>query len=111
MAEQMRLQEGEDYCRVHGQASGPISEGAPCPLPHASARCPVCSLGWIGSGPGDSVVLCILTRHIVEAHPSTAHATTLRFNAGQLGGSADPEDWCRHDPEQHRRVMVLEPTS
>ena len=107
----MRLQEGEDYCRVHGGASGPMSDEVPCPLPHASARCPVCSLGWIGPGPGDSVVLCILTRHIVEAHPSTAHATTLRFNAGQLGGSADPQDWCRHDPEQHRRVMVLEPTS
>jgi hypothetical protein len=66
---------------------------------------------WIGPGPNDSVVLCILTRHIVETHPNTAHATTLRFNAVQLGGSANPDDWCRHDPEQHRRVMVLEPTS
>jgi hypothetical protein len=63
----MDVQE-HDSCRVHGEASGPISEDAPCPLPHASARCPVCSLGWIGPGPGDSVVLCILTRHIVGAH-------------------------------------------
>jgi hypothetical protein len=75
-----------------------------------SGRCPVCSLGWVGPGPGDSVVLCILTRHIVETHPNTAHATTLRFNAEQLGGSASPDDWCQHDPEQHRRIMVLEPT-
>jgi hypothetical protein len=111
MAEQRDLQDDEDYCRVHGEASGPISDDVPCPLPHATARCPVCSVGWIGPGHGDSVVLCTLTRHIVEAHPNTAHATTLRFNAGQLGGSADPDDWCLHDPEQHRRVMVLEPMS
>jgi hypothetical protein len=111
MAEQKDHQVDGDYCRVHGDASGPISDDVPCPLPHAAARCPVCSLGWIGPGPGDSVVLCTLTRHIVEAHPNTAHATTLRFNAGQLGGSADPDDWCHHDPEQHRHVMVLEPLS
>jgi hypothetical protein len=111
MAEQRDFQDDEDFCRVHGEASGPISDDVPCPLPHAAARCPVCSVGWIGPGPGDSVVLCVLTRHIVETHPNTAHATTLRFNAGQLGGSADPEDWCQHDPEQHRRVMVLEPMS
>ena len=85
----MDVQE-HDSCRVHGEASGPISEDAPCPLPHASARCPVCSLGWIGPGPGDSVVLCILTRHIVGAHPNTAHAPTLRFNAGQWVGPRIP---------------------
>jgi len=105
------LMEPEKYCYVHGEASGGISDEIPCPLPHASARCPVCSLGWIGPGPNDSVVLCILTRHIVETHPNTAHATTLRFSAVQLGGSANPDDWCHHDPEQHRRVMVLEPRS
>jgi hypothetical protein len=109
MAEQRDLQVDEDYCRVHGEASGIIGDDVPCPLPHAAARCPVCSVGWIAPGPGDSVVLCVLTRHIVETHPNTAHATTLRFNAGQLGGSADPDDWCQHDPEHHRRVIVLEP--
>jgi hypothetical protein len=103
--------EPEKYCSVHGEASGVITDETPCPLPHATGRCPVCSLGWIGPGPDDGVVLCILTRHIVEAHPSTAHATTLRFNAVQLGGSANPDDWCRHDPEQHGRVMILAPTS
>jgi hypothetical protein len=111
MGEQKHLQDGESYCRVHGQASGPTSDNAPCSLPHATARCPVCSWGWIGPGPDDSVVLCILTRHIVEFHPNTAHATTLRFNAVQVGGSANPDEWCHHDPEQHSRVMVLEPTS
>jgi hypothetical protein len=111
MAEHRNVRNDEEYCRVHGEASGPISDDAPCPLPHAAARCPVCSLGWIGPGPGDSVVLCILTRHIVDTHPNTAHATTLRFNAGQLGGSPDPDDWCHHDTEQHRRVLVLEPMS
>jgi hypothetical protein len=111
MGERKDLQDDEDYCRVHGEASGPISDDVPCSLPHATARCPVCSLGWIGPGPSDSVVLCILTRHIVETHPNTAHATTLRFNVQQLGGSTNPDDWCHHDPEQHRRVMALEPTS
>jgi hypothetical protein len=111
MGEQKDLQDDEGYCHVHGVASGPISDDVPCPLPHPVARCPVCSLGWIGPGPNDSVVLCILTRHIVETHPNTAHATTLRFNVQQLGGSANPDDWCHHDPEQHRRVMVLEPSS
>src|SRR4249919_1484343 len=104
------LQDDVEYCQVHGEASGPIGDEAPCPLPHARARCPVCSLGWIGPGPNDSVVLCILTRHIVETHPHTAHATTLRFNAVQVGGSANPDEWCHHEPEQHRRVNVLKPT-
>ena len=90
MAEQRNVRDDEAYCRVHGEASGPTSDDVPCPLPHAAARCPVCSQGWIGPGPSDSVVLCILTRHIVETHPNTAHATTLRFNAGQLGGSRIP---------------------
>jgi hypothetical protein len=111
MAEQKDLRGDEAFCRVHGEASGPIDDDVPCRLPHATARCPVCFLGWTGPGPGDSVVLCILTRHIVETHPNTAHATTLRFNAAQFGGSADPDDWCHHDPEQHRRVVVLEPLS
>jgi hypothetical protein len=111
MGEQKDFQGGEAYCRVHGEASGPTSDDVPCPLPHATARCPVCWVGWIGPGPDDGVVLCILTRHIVETHPNTAHATTLRFNAVQLGGSADPDDWCHHDPEQHGRVMLLEPIS
>jgi hypothetical protein len=111
MGEEKDLEVGENYCRVHGEASGPTSDDAPCPLPHVTVRCPVCSSGWIGPGPDDSVVLCILTRHIVEAHPNTAHATTLRFNAVQVGGSANPDEWCHHGPEQHRRVMVLEPTS
>ena len=106
----MDVQE-HDSCRVHRGSLGAHQRGCAVPLPHASARCPVCSLGWIGPGPGDSVVLCILTRHIVGAHPNTAHAPTLRFNAGQWGGSADPADWCRHDREQHRRVMVLEPSA
>jgi hypothetical protein len=110
MGKQWSLQDDEGYCRVHGEASGRVSDDVPCPLPHAAERCPVCSLGWVGPGPGDSVVLCILTRHIVETHPDTAHATTLRFNAEQLGGSASPDDWCHHDPEQHRRIMVLKPT-
>jgi hypothetical protein len=109
MAEQRDLRGDEANCPVHGEASGPTSDDVACPLPHDAARCPVCSAGWIGPGPGDSVVLCILTRHIVETHPNTAHATTLRFSAQQLGGSADPDDWCHHDPEQHRRIMVLEP--
>ncbi len=100
----------ETYCQVHGEASGPISDEIPCPLPHATARCPVCSIRWIGPGPSDTFVLCVLTRHIVVTHPDTAHATTLRFNAVKLSGSANPNDWCHHDPEQHRRVMVLVPT-
>ena len=111
MGKQKDLQGGEAYCRVHGEASGPTSDDVPCPLPHATARCPVCWVGWIGPGPDDGVVLCILTRHIVETHPNTAHATTLRFNAVQVGGSANPDDWCHHDPEQHGRVMLLEPIS
>lgn len=105
---QMDLRDDEAYCEVHGEASGPLRDDIPCPLPHARARCPVCSSSWIGPGPSDSVVLCILTRHIVENHPHTAHATTLRFNAVQVGGSANPDDWCHHDPEQHRHVKVLE---
>ncbi len=51
MGEQRDLQDGEDYWRVHGEASGPTSDNVPCPLPHATARCPVCSVGWIGPGP------------------------------------------------------------
>jgi hypothetical protein len=46
----------------------------------------------------------------VETHPDAAHATTLRFSAEQLGGSTNPDDWCHHDPEQHRGVTVLEAT-
>ena len=111
MGERNYPQDDDGNCRVHGEASGPMRDGVPCPLPHAVARCPVCTLGWIGPGPSDSVILCILTRHIVETHPNTAHATTLRFNAEQLGGSQNPKEWCRHDAEQHRRVMLLEPTS
>lgn len=111
MGERRDLQDDEHYCLVHGEASGPVRDDDLCPLPHAVAKCPVCSLGWIGPGPNDSVVLCILTRHIVETHPHTAHATTLRFSAVQLGGSSNPDDWCHHDPAQHRRVRVLEPPS
>lgn len=110
MGEKKDLQDDEVYCLVHGEASGLISDDVLCPLPHVTARCPVCSLGWIGPGLNDGVVLCILTRHIVETHPHAAHATTLRFNAQQLGGSANPDDWCHHEPEQHRRVIALEPT-
>ena len=105
MGEEKDVRDGEAYCRVPREASGPTSDDVPCPLPHATARCPVCWVGWIGPGPDDGVVLCILTRHIVETHPNTAHATTLRFNAVQLGGSADPDAWCHHDPEQHRRAQ------
>lgn len=105
------LRDEDTYCQVHGEASGPISEGTPCRLPHAAARCPVCSMGWIGPGPSDSVVLCVLTRHIVEVHPHTAHATTLRFNALQLTGSGNVDDRCPHDEEEHRRVRALETTS
>ena len=61
---------------------------------------------WIGPGPRDNVVLCILTRHIVETHPDAAHATTLRFTAEHMGGSANPDDWCQHDPEQHRSALA-----
>ena len=111
MGERNYPRDDEGNCRVHGEASGPIRDDVSCPLPHAVARCPVCTLGWIGPGPSDGVILCILTRHIVETHPNTAHATTLRFNAEQLGGSDNPDEWCHHDPEQHRGVMVLEPTS
>jgi hypothetical protein len=103
------LRHGRMYCQVHGEASGPLSDETSCPLPHASARCPVCSLGWIGPGPSDSVVLCTLTRHIVETHPHTAHATTLRFSAVRLGGSPNPDDWCRHDPDEHHRVRARNP--
>ena len=46
------------------------------------AKSPVCPLTWIGPGPDDGVVLCILTRHIVEIHhPDTDHVATFRFNA------------------------------
>ena len=109
--EETDLRDDEGYCRVHGEASGPINDEIPCPLPHVTARCPVCSLGWTGPGPSDGVVLCILTRHIVETHPHTAHATTLRFNVLRFGGPAKPNEWCHHDPEQHLRVIALEPTS
>jgi hypothetical protein len=109
MEEPRDVREDQRYCRVHGEAWGPVTDEAPCRLPHAVAKCPVCSLGWIGPGPSDSIVLCILTRHIVETHPHTAHATTLRFNAVQVGGSANPDDWCHHEREQHDRVMVLAP--
>jgi hypothetical protein len=103
---QTNLHATEVYCQVHGDASGPPSAEIQCPLPHAIAKCPVCSLSWIGPGPDDSVVLCILTRHIVEIHPHTPHVTTLRSNAAQFGASSEPDDWCQHDPEQHRAVMV-----
>jgi hypothetical protein len=103
---QTNLHATEVYCQVHGDASGPPSDEIQCPLPHAIAKCPVCSLSWIGPGPDDSVVLCILTRHIVEIHPHTPHVTTLRSNAAQFGASSEPDDWCQHDPEQHRAVMV-----
>ena len=100
------LQATEVYCQVHGGSSGSFSDEISCPLPHAIAKCPVCSLSWIGRGPDDSVVLCTLTRHIVEIHPNTPHVPTLRSNAVQLGESNEPDDWCQHDPEQHRAVMV-----
>jgi hypothetical protein len=109
MRERNDLEGAQRYCSVHGEASGPVSDDAACRLPHAVARCPVCSLGWIGPGPGDGIVLCILTRHIVEAHPHTAHAATLRFNAVQAGGSANPDDWCHHDRAEHDRLMLLGP--
>jgi hypothetical protein len=38
----------------------------------------------MGPGPDDGVVLCVLTRHIVEIHPETAHVPTLRVNAVKL---------------------------
>jgi hypothetical protein len=97
----------EVYCQVHGEASGPLTDETSCRLPHAIASCPVCSLGWIGPGPNDNIVLCILTRHIVETHPYTAHATTLRFNAVRIGESPEPGDWCHHDPAQHQAVVVM----
>jgi hypothetical protein len=109
MGERTYPQDAEGKCRIHGEAA--VGDDVACPLPHVVAKCPVCTLGWIGPGPSDAVILCILTRHIVETHPNTAHATTLRFNAEQLGGSENPDEWCRHDPAQHRSVMVLEPTS
>jgi hypothetical protein len=43
----------------------------------------------------------------VETHPHTAHATTLRFNAVRIGESPEPDDWCHHDPAQHRAVVVV----
>jgi hypothetical protein len=109
--EETDLRDDEGYCRVHGEVSGPMNDEIPCPLPHATARCPVCSLGWAGPGPSDSVVLCTLARHIVETHPHTGHAATLRFNVLRLGGPAKPDDRCLHDPEQHLRVVSLKPTS
>ncbi len=33
MGEQKDLQEDEDHCHVQGEASGPISDDVPCPLP------------------------------------------------------------------------------
>jgi hypothetical protein len=101
----------EVYYQVHGDASGPSSDEIQCSLPHAIAKCPVCSLSWIGPGPDDSVVLCILTRHIVELHPHTPHVPTLRFNAVQLGKSTERDDWCQHEPEQHSAVIVVDRTS
>ena len=96
----------EVYCHVHGGASGlPIDEFL-CPLPHAIAKCPICSLSWIGPGPDDSIVLCILTRHIVEIHPHTPHVPSLRSDAVQLSESDEPDDWCQHEPEQHSAVMA-----
>lgn len=99
------------YCQVHGESSGPLSNEGPCPLPHAIAKCPVCSLSWLGPGPDDGVVLCSLTRHIVEIHPHTAHVPTLRFNAVRLSESDERADWRQHDPEQHVAVTAVEPTS
>jgi hypothetical protein len=103
---QTNLHVTEVYCQVHGDASGPPSDEIQCPLPHAIAKCPVCSLSWIGPGPDDSVVLCILTRHIVEIHPHTPHVTTLRSSE-----SDERDDWCQHAPEQHSAVIVVERTS
>lgn len=110
-AMEQKRQVDEVYCQVHGEASGPLTDETSCRLPHAIARCPVCSLAWIGPGPDDSIVLCILTRHIVETHPHTAHATTLRFNAVRISESPEPDDWCHHDPAQHRAVVVMESPS
>jgi hypothetical protein len=103
-----KLQAAEVYCHLHGGSSGPFSDEIQCPLPHSIAKCPVCPLSWIGPGPDDSVVLCILTRHIVEIHPDTAHVPTLRSNAVRLCESDEPDDWCQHDPEQHSAVIVME---
>jgi hypothetical protein len=104
---QTNLHATEVYCQVHTvMRRVPPGDEIQCPLPHAIAKCPVCSLSWIGPGPDDSVVLCILTRHIVEIHPHTPHVTTLRSNAVQFGASSEPDDWCQHEPEQHRAVMV-----
>jgi hypothetical protein len=107
---QTNLHATEVYCQVYGDASESLSDEIQCPLPHAIAKCPVCSLSWIGPGPDDSVVLCILTRHIVDIHPHTPHVTTLRFNAVQLGKSTESDDWCQHEPEQHSAVIVVERT-
>jgi hypothetical protein len=38
MGEQKGFQDGEAYCHVHGEASGPTSDDVPCPLPHANRR-------------------------------------------------------------------------
>jgi hypothetical protein len=65
-----------------------------------------------GRGRGSSA--CVHRRRTAPTArptPNTAHATTPRFNAEQLGASESPNDWCHHDPEQHRSVMVLETTS
>jgi hypothetical protein len=102
---QTNLHGTEVYCQVHGDVGSPSDE-IQCPLPHAIAKCPVCSLSWIGPGPDDSVVLCILTRHIVEIHPHTPHVTTLRSNAVHFGASSGPDDWCQHEPEHHGAVIV-----
>jgi hypothetical protein len=100
------LQAAEVYCQGHGGASSRATDEILCPLPHAIARCPVCSLSWIGPGPDDSVVLCILTRHIVEIHPHTRHVPRLRSNAAYLSESNEPDDWCQHEPQQHYAVMA-----
>jgi hypothetical protein len=44
----------------------------------------------------------------VEIHPDTAHVPTLRVNAVKLAESNEPDDWCLHEPEQHRAVAVVE---
>jgi len=73
MGEQRDLQDDEKYCLVPGEASGPISDDVPCPLPHATARCPVCSVGWIGPGPNDGVVLCTTTSWIAGSATCTSN--------------------------------------
>ncbi len=99
----------EGWCPLHGEVPGVVvTDDAPCPLPHTVAVCPVCSVAWAAPDAA-TTVFCVVAWHVIEAHPESPQAADIRTFSEEQTGSANPNDWCHHDPAAHRHVVVMEP--